>query len=213
LNRIIGVDESGKGDFFGPLVVGGMLIPDSVIPELVTLGVRDSKLISDGRVLELDAILRNRYPHSLAILLPRDYNSVYQSIRNLNVLLARQHAAVITELARNHAADMAISDKFGKADHLEKALKEVGCRIELKQIVRGESIPQVAAASIIARACFLREMATLSDRAGIELPRGAGSPVDQAGRKLVGRFGPPILDDFAKTHFKNYARALAIRAL
>jgi ribonuclease HIII len=213
LKRIIGVDESGKGDFFGPLVVGGILIPDSAIPELTSLGVRDSKTLSDKRALELDTILRERYPHALAVLLPVEYNPVYKSIRNLNILLARQHAAVITELFKNHGADLAISDKFGKPEHIEKALAETGCLIEVKQIVRGESIPQVAAGSIIARARFLREMSNLSDQVGVILPKGAGSPVDIVGRKLVSQFGPKVLDQVSKTHFKNYARSLAIKAL
>lgn len=213
MKRIIGVDESGKGDFFGPLVVGGILIPDSAIPELKALGVRDSKSLSDNRALELDAVLRSRYPHALAVLLPREYNAVYRTIRNLNILLARQHASVITELAGQNEADLAISDKFGKPEHIEKALRATGCKIDIEQIVRGESIPQVAAGSIIARARFLREMAALSDKVGITLPKGAGSPVDIAGRRLVSQFGPRILDEFAKVHFKNYARSIAVKAL
>ncbi len=213
MNRIIGVDESGKGDFFGPLVVGGILIPDQDIAELKDLGVRDSKTLSDGRALDVDGVLRSRYPHVLAVLLPREYNAVYATIRNLNILLARQHASVISELASGHVADLAISDKFGKTELIERALHEKNCRIELKQIVRGESIPQVAAASIIARARFLREMSVLSERAGVTLPKGAGSVVDEAGRQLVGRFGPAILDELAKKHFKNCARSLKPRLL
>jgi len=208
LNRVIGVDESGKGDFFGPLVVGGILIPDSDIAEIREWGARDSKTLSDNRALELDSALRNRYPHVLAVLLPREYNAVYRTLRNLNVLLARQHAAVISDLATQHPADLAISDKFGKPELIERALREKGCAIEMRQIIRGESIPQVAAASIIARARFLREMSGLSERTGVELPKGAGGIVDQVGRQLVSRFGVEILDELAKTHFKNYGRSL-----
>ena len=213
MKRIIGVDESGKGDFFGPLVVGGILIPDGDIAALKELGVRDSKTLSDGRALDVDSILRARYPHLLAVLLPSEYNAAYSVIRNLNILLARQHAAVISDLARQYNADLAISDKFGKPELIERALRETGCGIEMRQIVRGESIPQVAAASIIARAQFLREMAKLSERAGVALPKGAGSVVDQVGRQLVNRFGVEILDQLAKKHFKNYSRSLHPRLL
>lgn len=208
MNRVIGVDESGKGDFFGPLVVGGILIPDSDIAELREMGVKDSKTLSDRRALAVDGVLRSRYPHVLAVLLPSEYNIVYQTIRNLNVLLARQHATVISDLARRHPADLAISDKFGKPELIERALQEFACSIEMRQIVRGESIPQVAAASIIARACFLREMSALSELVGVALPKGAGSAVDQVGRLLVSRFGEKTLLNVAKTHFKNYARSL-----
>jgi ribonuclease HIII len=213
LNRIIGVDESGKGDFFGPLVVGGILIPDSDIAEIRELGVKDSKSLSDNRALELDSALRNRYPHVLAVLLPREYNAVYRTIRNLNVLLARQHAAAINGLASQYPADLAISDKFGKPELIERGLREIGCSIEVRQIVRGESITQVAAASIIARARFLREMSGLSERIGVELPKGAGGVVDQVGRQLVSHFGVGILDELAKKHFKNYARSLKPRLI
>ncbi len=208
MSRIIGVDESGKGDFFGPLVVGGILIPDSDISELKELGVRDSKTLSDRRALEVDDALRARYPFALAVLLPREYNAEYASIRNLNILLARLHATVVSDLACQHDADLAISDKFGKPELIERELHRRDCLIEMKQIVRGESIPQVAAASIIARARFLREMSGLSERAGTILPKGAGSPVDEVGRRLVSQFGVEILNEFAKKHFKNYARSL-----
>ncbi|PWB76483.1 ribonuclease HIII [candidate division GN15 bacterium] len=208
LNRIIGVDESGKGDFFGPLVVGGILIPDDDIPVLKELGVKDSKALSDNRALEVDSVLRSRYPHALAVLLPQDYNAEYAAIRNLNILLGRLHAAVVSELAGQHHADLAISDQFGKPELIDRELHRRGCRIEMKQIVRGESIPQVAAGSIIARARFLREMSVLSERAGMTLPKGAGSMVDEVGRQLVARFGAAILDGLAKKHFRNYARSL-----
>lgn len=208
MNRIIGVDESGKGDFFGPLVVGGILIPDDDIDELKDLGVRDSKTLSDRRALEVDEVLRSRYPHVLAVLLPKEYNEEYKVIRNLNILLARQHAAVVSDLARRNDADLAISDQFGKPELIERELHKRNCRIEMRQFVRGESIPQVAAASIIARARFLREMSVLSERAGVALPKGAGSVVDEVGRQLVSRFGVGILDELAKKHFKNYSRSV-----
>ena len=208
MNRIIGVDESGKGDFFGPLVVGGILIPDSAVTELRAIGVRDSKTLSDSRALELDENLRNRFPHVVAVLLPSEYNRIYKTIRNLNILLARQHALVISELASAHAADLAISDKFGKPELIERELGKTASTIELRQIVRGETIAQVAAASIIARAGFLRAMDTLSEQVGVTLPKGAGEIVDRIGRQLVAKNGAAVLDGVAKIHFKNYGRSV-----
>jgi ribonuclease HIII len=210
---IIGVDESGKGDFFGPLVIAAFLAPDDAIPELNRLGVRDSKTLTDIRMVQIDAELRRQFPFSVQVILPAEYNELYLKIRNLNVLLAKGHARVIHDLAARHAADQAISDKFGKPELIERELALLGCEIALHQEVRGEAIPQVAAASILARARFVREMDELSHQAGMELPKGASSQVDRAGRELVRRQGKDALNRFAKIHFKNYQRATELRLL
>ncbi len=147
------------------------------------------------------------------MILPTEYNQLYLKIRNLNVLLAKGHARVIHNLASDHPADQAISDKFGKTELIERELALLGCEIELQQEVRGEAIPQVAAASILARARFVHEMQKLSEKAGLELPKGAGEIVDRAGRELVRRQGKEALAEFAKVHFKNYQRANQLRLL
>ena len=206
--RIIGVDESGKGDFFGPLVVAAFLAPDEAVRELTEFGVRDSKTLTDKRMLAIDEELRRRFPHAVTVLTPVDYNRHYKEIKNLNVLLARGHAAVIAGVCAKHEADLAISDKFGKPEHLERALGLKNCTIPIRQIVRGEAIPQVAAASILARARFVREMTLLSERVGMELPKGAASFVDKVGQQLVQKYGVEILTEVAKVHFKNYARSV-----
>ncbi len=205
---IIGVDESGKGDFFGPLVVAALLADDTDIPVLRELGARDSKLVADKKLLSIDQELRSRFPHAVLIVSPEQYNSQYSKVKNLNRMLAECHAEVIARLARDQKADHAISDRFGKPELIESALVRAGCSIPITQVVRGESIPQVAAASMLARAAFLREMAALSIEYGVDLPLGAGPVVDKAGREAVTRLGPEILVKIAKTHFKNYHRAI-----
>ena len=110
----VGVDESGKGDFFGPLVVAAVLAPDSDLPELHELGVRDGKQLTDKRIMALDGLLRERYPHAVVVVNPAEYNQLYAGIKNLNKLLARYHAEVISRLCGEHPVDLAISDKFGK---------------------------------------------------------------------------------------------------
>lgn len=205
-HRVIGVDESGKGDFFGPLVVASFLADDSDLVLLKALGVRDGKLIPDKKILEIDQDLRADFPHSLVVLPPKEYNRRYKKTKNLNKLLAEGHAEAIDELLVDHPAEMAISDKFGKTELVEDALRRKRRSVKLQQIVRGESIPQVAAASILARARFIREMESLSEKYGMTLPRGAAAIVDQAGRELVRLFGVDVLADTAKLHFKNYNR-------
>jgi len=213
--NIIGVDESGKGDFFGPLVVAGVLAGDSDLDYLNEIGVRDSKRISDNRIMTIDEHLRTRFPHVVLVLMPEEYNRRYEKTRNLNVLLAECHAQVIVDVmklgqARNNQADRAISDKFGRTDRLMTALHKTDCSLPVEQLVRGEAIPQVAAASIVARAEFVRRMQIMSRKFGVEMPKGASAQVDQAGRELVARFGAKELQRVAKTHFKNYQRSLAV---
>lgn len=203
---VIGVDESGKGDFFGPLVIAAFLASDEAAPQLAALGVRDSKLISDNKLLQIDQQLRAQFPYAVRIISPSEYNQIYARIKNLNILLAQGHAWVIKTLLEQHHAEKAISDQFGKPELIERALAECDCAIHLEQTVRAESIPQVGAASILARAEFVRQMKLLSDKVGMVLPKGAGSPVDIAGSQLVRAQGTSVLDQVAKRHFKNYGR-------
>lgn len=204
---VIGVDESGKGDFFGPLVIAAFSAPDSACDGLVSLGVRDSKLIAEKKLLGIAASLRDNYPHELVVIGPEKYNELYSQIRNLNKLLAWGHARAIENLLLRQEADLAISDKFGKPELIEKALLKKGRTIEVQQLVRGEAITQVAAASILARAGFVGQMRRLSEQVGVTLPRGAGAEVDLAARRLVESQGAETLEKVAKTHFRNYQRA------
>jgi ribonuclease HIII len=204
--RVIGVDESGKGDFFGPLIVAAFLASDSDRQKLKNIGVRDGKLIADKKLLMIDEQLRSNFPHAVVVYSPEEYNQQYALIKNLNKLLAEGHARAIAAVLAKHKADLAISDKFGKPELVERALRERGVRIELQQFVRGEEILQVAAASILARAAFIREIAKLSALLKMDIPRGAGSIVDEAGKRLARRSAFGGFDKIAKTHFKNYRR-------
>lgn len=204
--RVIGVDESGKGDFFGPLIVAAFLASDSDQQKLQDIGVRDSKLIADKKLLTIDKQLRSGFPHSVVVYSPEEYNRQYASIKNLNKLLAEGHARAIAAILVKHKADLAISDKFGKPELVERALREREVKIDLQQFVRGEEILQVAAASILARAAFIREIAKLSALLEMKIPRGAGSIVDEVGKRLARRSAFGGFNKIAKTHFKNYRR-------
>lgn len=206
---IAGVDESGKGDFFGPLVVAALACDDTRVSDLLSLGARDSKLVADQKLLKVDDALRAAFPHVVIIVPPPEYNRRYRDIKNLNKLLADCHADAITQLTAQVNIDRAISDKFGKAELIELALHRHRCDVPLTQIVRGEAIPQVAAASVLARAAFLREMARLSQQFGIELLKGASAAVDKTGREFVKRHGVNALGQVSKVHFKNYLRSTA----
>ncbi len=204
---IIGVDESGKGDFFGPLVVASFLASNTDIPYLKKIGVRDGKRISQNRLLAIDTELRERFPHFILAIAPEEYNRRYQEIRNLNKLLAWGHAEAIEALVESQHVDRAISDKFGKAELIEGELRRRKVDIDIRQLTQGEEIVQVAAASILARAAFIRAVDSLSDQYGMDIPRGAAAHVDKAGRQFVRIHGIELLDSVAKRHFKNYGRA------
>ncbi len=203
---IIGIDESGKGDFFGPLVIAGARVEKDRLPYLADLGVRDSKTIADGRIVKLAAAIKQACAFSLVVIGPEKYNELYQKIRNLNKLLGWGHARAIENILLEHDAKTAISDKFGHDRFIQNSLQEKGKTIELVQMVRGEAHPAVAAASILARAEYLHRMDEMSSKFAVTFPRGASNLVDNVGRELVRSRGEEILGKVAKLHFKNYQK-------
>ncbi len=207
-HRVVGVDESGKGDFFGPLVVAAFYADDADTGCLLELGVRDGKRLSNNRILEIDEILRVRFPHHVLVKSPEAYNKQYDKVRNLNKFLAGLHAAAIKQLLADETADLIIIDQFGKPELIEDALKRDHITTPVQQRFRGEEVIQVAAASILARASFLREIDRLSAEYHMTLPRGAAPQVDEAGREIVRSFGSEVLLKVAKVHFKNYQRII-----
>jgi ribonuclease HIII len=203
---VLGIDESGKGDFLGPLVIGGVLADDKGGELLKKREVRDSKKISENRILELSKWIKDNFVHSMVVIGPEKYNQLYKKIGNLNKLLAWGHSRIIENIAAENQIDLAVSDKFGRDDFIEKALMKNGRSIKLRQQVRAEAIVQVAAGSILARAGYIQQMKKLSDMYGIVLPKGAGSQVDEAAKSFIAKYGRDELGKIAKLHFKNYQK-------
>ncbi len=200
----LGSDECGKGDYFGPLVVVAVLLERIDVAELYASGLAESKRISDEQALTMGAALRARYPFAVRRLDPPDYNRAHQEIGNLNPLLARLHGEAIRELARPGLH--VLVDQFGKEELVAGELK--GLDIDLEQRPRAEEHPAVAAASVIARQEFLEALAELSREAAVDLRKGAGAPVDRAGREYISIHGEQALGQVAKLHFKNTQRVL-----
>jgi ribonuclease HIII len=206
----IGSDESGKGDFFGPLVVAAFFLPEGQEAVLRELGVKDSKRTSDGRCREIAAELKRGYPyHSVVAIGPEKYNELWGKLRNLNRLLAWGHARAIENILERVPAGKAVTDQFGDEKFVRTALLKKGREIELVQMPRAEEDVAVAAASILARAEFLARLHFLSKEVGLELPKGASDQVEAAAARLVREKGPDILNKVAKTHFKTTVRVLA----
>jgi len=206
----IGTDESGKGDFFGPLVVAAFFLPEGQEDVLRELGVKDSKRTSDARCREISETLRRAYPyHSVVAVGPEKYNELWAKLRNLNRLLAWGHARAIENILERVPAGKAVTDQFGDEKFVRQALLKKGRNIELVQMPRAEEDLAVAAASILARAEFLSRLRGLSREFGVELPKGASEQVEAAAVRLVKAQGPEVLDRVAKTHFKTTVRVLA----
>jgi ribonuclease HIII len=206
---VIGIDESGKGDYFGPLVIAAVHVDDTTAPLLVDAGVRDSKRLSDARATALARVVADTCPTSVVAIGPERYNALYARISNLNRLLAWGHARVLENLLERVPCRNAIADQFGDERFVRQALMERGQSIALIQRPRAEVHPAVAAASVVARAEFLRRLAALGAHYGVVLPKGAGPPVLQAGRAFVHRHGREALDHVAKIHFRTTAQILA----
>lgn len=205
----IGTDESGKGDYFGPLVVAGVFLPDKQLNVLTELGVKDSKRHSDNRVRELADILKKGYKHSLVVIGPEKYNELYLKLRNLNKILAWAHSRAIENILEEVPCSLVITDQFGNKSFVLNALMKRGKDVELVQKPKAEEDLAVAAASILARAEFLKRLYFLSQEIGINLPKGASALVEETGLKLVKLQGVQILDKVVKKHFKITKRILA----
>jgi ribonuclease HIII len=207
----IGIDESGKGDFFGPLVIAGFLLTPDLDALLRDLGVKDSKQIkNDAQIQKIARTLKARAPRQCKVitLMPETYNRLVGRMGTVNRLLAWGHASVIEELlTRFPDVKQAVADQFGPEHQIKNALKTRGKQIELIQRHKAESDPAVAAASILARAGFVDAMKTLSDLAGVPLPKGA-THVRPTAEGLVTAKGPDILTKVAKTHFRTTKQVL-----
>ncbi|MBS1704871.1 MAG: ribonuclease HIII [Armatimonadetes bacterium] len=196
----IGVDESGKGDYFGPLVIAACYVGPEHLAELE--GVKDSKKVTDPIALRLAGKIKAVCPHSVIAIGPAKYNELYAKMRNLNKLLAWGHARAIENVLEVSPCDLVISDQFADPAGLKRQLFEKGRSITLESRVRAESDIAVAAASILARAEFLRKLEALSVEFGQKFPKGAGQVKDPA-RQFIAKNGREKLGQVAKLHFKT----------
>ena len=207
----IGVDESGKGDFFGPLVIAGAFLNEEAARNMMEIGVRDSKLIkSDARIAEMAKQIRTTTGcvTDVVAIGPEKYNELHARMRNVNDILGWGHARVIENLLGRVDSPKAISDQFGNKRIIERALMERGRKIQLVQRHKAESDLAVAAASIIARDEFVVRLRRLGKEYGVELPKGASTAVEEAAVQLVTKHGRDALGKVAKMHFRTSQKVL-----
>ncbi|MBI3800552.1 MAG: ribonuclease HIII [Deltaproteobacteria bacterium] len=201
----VGIDESGKGDYFGPLVIAGVYVAREQEEPLRAAGVRDSKTLSDKQAAAFAEQIRVLCPFTIVAIGPERYNSLQASFKNLNHLLAWGHARAIENLLEQVPCDRVVADQFGDERFLKNSLMAKGRTVTLIQKPRAEEEVAVAAASIIARSEFLRRLQELSTRYGIVLPKGASDLVITAGKEFVRRHGTEALGQVAKLHFRTTA--------
>lgn len=202
----IGVDESGKGDFFGPLVIASVLVEENVLPILEKAGIKDCKKVDDKNINKLAAVIKNNCVFSVITINPAKYNELYAKLKNLNHLLAWGHARAIENILEKKECCYALSDKFGDEKLIQNALLKLGKNIKLEQKCKAESDIAVAAASIIARAHFLSGLAEISVKYGVEIPKGASDKVVQTAKLIRDKYSKDELKNAVKTHFKTYAQ-------
>ena len=212
----LGVDESGKGDFFGPLCIAGVYINGNVVKAWKDAGIRDSKNISsDKKIGELAKLIRKTSGCvvNTVVIGNETYNRLYARMKNVNAILAWGHARVIENLMgqrhqMNPVPVKAISDQFASSKEVvAKALMSLGREIELVQKHRAEEDLAVAAASILARDEFVQGLAKLEKQFKVKLPKGASAAVDEAAKKIVEERGAESLPKIAKVHFRTAYRA------
>lgn len=204
----IGIDESGKGDFFGPLVVAGALLDEESAKVCLELGACDSKKLDDKKILKLALEIKKLCVFDVVTIMPKKYNELYESFKNLNKLLAWGHSTVLENILTKKPCDLALSDKFADESVILRALKDKGKAIKLIQRTKAEEDIAVACASILARAEFVNRIAKLSREYEINLPKGANSLVVEQGRKFVQKYGREELKNVAKLHFKTTGQLL-----
>jgi len=215
-----GIDESGKGDFFGPLCVAGVYVNKSVVKAFETAGIRDSKNIeSDKRIATLADLIAKTFGcvHVIVPIGPTAYNRLHRKTGSVNRLLAWGHARVIENLMgkrhlMNPSPEIAVSDQFAASKTVtEKAMMALGKKIKLIQRHKAEADIAVAAASILARHEFLTRLGKLEKQYKLRLPKGASPPADAAAKEFLKTHGEAELGKVAKLHFRNACRALGSR--
>jgi ribonuclease HIII len=209
----MGIDESGKGDFFGPMVIASAYVDEGLVHTLREMNVRDSKTItSDRKAEEMARDIRKLLGPKFAVVTigPAAYNRLYAKMRSVNTILAWGHARAIENLLEKVPdCPRALSDQFGPTHQIQRALLKNGKNIKLEQRHKAESDMAVAAASILARAGFLDALRKMGEKFGVKIPKGASAQVKEVACEIVKKHGPQVLLDVAKCHFKTADEVLS----
>ena len=208
----MGSDEVGTGDYFGPICVCASYVTDKDIEWLNSLGVNDSKKITDDKIIKIAPLLAKKIPYSQMSIDPLKYNSLIESGYNQGKIKAMLHNQVIHNLREklNKKKELTIIDQFvTESKYYEYIRYTKTIEKDITFETKAESkYPAVAVASILARYSFLVKMTSLSKTIGKLIPKGAGETVDQFGKEFVNKYGKDKLKEYAKIHFANTKKIL-----
>lgn len=199
----VGIDESGKGDYFGPLVVAGCFVPRSFLKKIAELGLKDSKKMSDKKIRTVAPQIMKNIPFTRIIIGPKKYNELYSKIKNLNRLLAWGHSRAIENMLETHNYKLVMLDQFANENVVKKSLLQKGKNVQLIQRTKAESDPAVACASILARYFFLKSLEKMEETYEQEFPKGVSPNVKEKAKDFVKNHGEEKLNEIAKLHFKT----------
>jgi ribonuclease HIII len=213
INPHLGVDEVGKGDYFGPLVVTACFVNADFISKFSSLGIADSKRLSDGKILKIYSVIK-KYPYYYSsIVYPQEYNRLVKEVGNVSVVLARQHSKVVEMAlkdlnAKGIRCDYVVIDQFSNTkSRISKELGVLGRSIKVYQFHKGESDIAVACASVLARGIFLEEMKKMEEKYSLSFPKGASNVIDFA-RDFVKEYGEDELSKVAKVTFRTTKKVI-----
>ena len=205
----IGSDEVGTGDYFGPIVVCATYVSKDNIEFLTELGVRDSKKLTDDKIIDIVPKIIERIPYSVFVLTNEMYNKFHDNL-NMNKIKAILHNKVLTSLLKkdNYDYQRIVIDQFTPPKNFYDYIKE--SKEQIKNVTfmtkAEDQVISVAAASVISRYIFLGKIKEIENSLGISIPLGASNLVDEAGVKIVKKFGKEKLNEVAKISFKNTAK-------
>ena len=208
-----GLDEAGKGDLFGPVVAATVIADGEAVRAWIKAGVRDSKTIVDSNIFRLEVLIRKTpgVVVKTAFCNMARYNELMaKPMANLNKLLAWLHARALEGALEEKSVEWGLLDQFSKTPLVQQQMKKDGVSFDLRMRTHGESDPVVAAASICARAEFVRQINALSELAGETLRKGASAQVKAQGKKLVEKNGADFLPKIAKMHFRTAKEILGL---
>lgn len=202
----IGSDESGKGDFFGPLVVAAFAFDSKIKKDLSELNIKDSKELSDDYIRKISFSIRKKFPDRFSVIeiKPKRYNELYESFKNLNSILIWAHTKAIEELQNKFEYTELVIDKFCAEDLIRTELNKKLNKFNLILTEKAERFYGVAVASILARDRLLSWFEKKNTELKIELPLGASNKVNDVASHIKNKFGNDVLSELIKLHFKNF---------